>query len=101
MGQTKTNESQYLNAVIYNILITPKGNIHNRPIITIKGLPISENQVFFNELENLIEKTIRTFSLIKENQKENIIDALKIVCRKYSKEKIGKKPITNINLVNI
>ncbi len=83
------------------ILITPKGNIHNRPIITIKGLPISENQVFFNELENLIEKTIRTFSLIKENQKENIIDALKIVCRKYSKEKIGKKPITNINLVNI
>ena len=40
-------------------------------------------------------------SIIHPLAKENIIDALKIVCRKYSKEKIGKKPITNINLVNI
>ena len=30
-----------------------------------------------------------------------IIDALKICCRKFTKEKTGKKPFTNINLVKI
>ena len=28
-------------------------------------------------------------------------DTLKVVCKKYSKEKTGKKPITNVNLVRI
>ena len=52
-------------------------------------------------LEEEIEKTTKTFSLNKKNQESNLIDALKITCRKYSKEKTGKKPITNINLVRI
>ena len=83
------------------ILVTPKGNIHNKPILSFKGLPINENEEFIYGLEEEIEKTTKTFSLNKKNQESNLIDALKITCRKYSKEKTGKKPITNINLVRI
>ena len=83
------------------ILITPKGNLHNQPILAFKGLPIAEYDEFKYGLEEEIEKTIKTFSLNKKNQESNLIDALKITCRKYSKEKTGKKPITNINLVRI
>ena len=83
------------------ILITPKGNIHNNPIITFKGLPIYETDEFIFELEEEIEKTTRTFKLGNKSQKYNLIDALKTVSRKFVKEKTGKRPFTNINLVNI
>ena len=46
-------------------------------------------------------KTVRSFQLGSKKQELNLIDALKIACRKYSKEKTGKKPFTNINLVRI
>ncbi len=83
------------------ILVTPKGNIHQRPILTFRGLPISQIDEFVNGLEDQIESTTKTFSLNSKKQETNLIDALKIVCRKYSKEKTGKKPFTNINLVRI
>ena len=83
------------------ILVTPKGNIHQRPILTFRGLPISQTDEFVNGLEDQIESTTKTFSLNSKKQETNLIDALKIVCRKYSKEKTGKKPFTNINLVRI
>ena len=83
------------------ILVTPKGNIHQRPILTFRGLPISQIDEFVNGLEDQIETTTKTFSLNSKKQETNLIDALKIVCRKYSKEKTGKKPFTNINLVRI
>jgi len=83
------------------ILVTPKGNIHQRPILTFRGLPISQKDEFVNGLEDQIESTTKTFSLSNKKQETNLIDALKIVCRKYSKEKTGKKPFTNINLVRI
>ena len=83
------------------ILVTPKGNIHQRPILTFRGLPISQKDEFVNGLEDQIESTTKTFSLNSKKQETNLIDALKIVCRKYSKEKTGKKPFTNINLVRI
>tara|TARA_B100000686_G_scaffold50806_1_gene54562 strand:+ start:11 stop:484 length:474 start_codon:yes stop_codon:yes gene_type:complete len=83
------------------ILVTPKGNIHQRPILTFKGLPISENEEFIYGLEEEIESITKTFSLNNRKQEVNLIDALKIVCRKYSKKKTGKKPFTNINLVRI
>ena len=82
-------------------MITPKGNIHKNPIITYRGLPIYETDDFVYGLEEEIEKTIKTFSLGSKKQEYNLIDALKIVCRKYCKEKTGKKPFTNINLVRI
>jgi ribonuclease J len=88
----------YLEATI---LVTPKGNIHQRPILTFKGLPITENEDFIYGLEEEIESITKTFSLNNRKQEVNLIDALKTACRKYSKEKTGKKPYTNINLVRI
>jgi ribonuclease J len=83
------------------ILITPKGNIHKRPILSFKGLPILNEEEFIYGLEEEIESTAKTFSLNSKKQEHNLIDALKITCRKYSKEKTGKKPFTNINIVKI
>ena len=83
------------------ILITPKGNIHNNPIISFRGLPIYETDEFIFGLEEEIEKTTKTFKLGNKNQEHNLIDALKIASRKFTKEKTGKRPFTNINLVRI
>ena len=83
------------------LVITPNGNIHNKPLLTFRGLPIYEKDEFTFNLEEEIEKTAKTFSLNNKKQESNLIDALKITCRKYTKEKLGKKPYTNINLVRI
>ncbi len=83
------------------ILVTPKGKIHKRPILSFKGLPIIENEEFINGLEDEIENISNTFALNNEKQKQNLLDALKIGCRKFTKEKTGKKPFTNINIVKI
>ena len=83
------------------ILITPKGNIHNSPITTFRGLPVHEKEEFRYGLEEEIEKTTRSFKLGNKQQENNLIDALKIACRKFTKEKTGKKPFTNINLIKI
>ena len=83
------------------ILITPKGNIHNNPILSFRGLPVDDKDDFIYGIEDEIEKTVRSFKLGSKQQEHNLIDALKISCRKFSKEKTGKKPFTNINLVKI
>ena len=83
------------------ILVTPKGNIHKRPILSFKGLPITDPEEFTYGLEEEIESISNTFSLNNDKQKGNLVDALKIGCRKYAKEKTGKKPFTNINIVKI
>ena len=43
----------------------------------------------------------KTCSLKNAKQHENLIEGLKKTCRKYAKEKTGKKPITNINVIRI
>ena len=83
------------------ILITPKGNIHNNPIINFRGLPVYETDEFIYLLEEEIEKTAKTFNIGNKSQRNNLIDALKIAARKFTKEKTGKRPFTNINLVDI
>ncbi len=83
------------------ILVTPKGNIHNKPILNYSGLPIDNDEDYKYELENIIEKTAKTFSLNNQNQKDNIIEAIKISCRKITKEITGKKPLTSIKLIRI
>ena len=83
------------------ILITPKGNIHQKPILSYKGLPLNEDSVFTYGLEEEIEKVTKTFSLNNTKQEANLIDTLKSICKKYSRDKTGKKPLTNINLVRI
>ena len=81
--------------------IFPLGVIHNNPILTFRGLPVHKTDEFIYGLEEEIEKTIRTFKLGNKSQEHNLIDSLKIVSRKFTKEKTGKKPFTNINLVKI
>ena len=88
----------YLNVIV---MITPKGNIHGRPIIDFKGLPVFEEEDFRIVLDDEIENTLKTFSLSNKKQENNIIDALKIALKKLTKEKTGKKPITNISIVRI
>jgi ribonuclease J len=83
------------------IIITPKGNIHDNPILSFRGLPVDDKEDFIYGIEDEIEKTVRTFKIGSKQQEHNLVDALKICCRKFSKEKTGKKPFTNINLVRI
>ena len=83
------------------LLITSKGNIHDNPILSFRGLQIYEEEEFTYGLENEIEKITKSFKIGSRKQEHNLIDALKIACRKFTKEKTGKKPYTNINLVNI
>ena len=52
-------------------------------------------------LEEEIEKTAKTFNIGNKSQRHNLIDALKIAARKFTKEKTGKRPFTTINLVDI
>jgi ribonuclease J len=82
-------------------MITPKGNVHNNPVLSYRGLPVYDKDEFNYGLEYEIEKTTRSFKVGTRQQEHNLIDALKIACRKFSKEKTGKKPFTNINLVRI
>jgi len=83
------------------IMITPKGNIHKLPIVTFRGLPVNDTEEFLIGIENEIENSAKTFLINSKKQEFNLINSLKIVCKKYSKEKTGKKPYTNINLVRI
>ena len=78
-----------------------KGNIHKNPVITFRGLPVYDVEEFIYELEEVVMKTARTFSIKSKKQEYNLIDALKITCRKCAKEFTGKKPYININLVSI
>jgi ribonuclease J len=52
-------------------------------------------------LEDKIEDICKTFSLKNSNQEQSLIEALKKKCRKTVKEKTGKRPYTNVNLVRI
>ena len=83
------------------LIISNKGTLHSKPLINVKGLPILMKEEFFDGLEEEISKLTKTFSLKNTKQNENLIDGLKKTCRKYTKEKTGKKPITNINVVRI
>ena len=62
---------------------------------------MDDTEEFIYGLEDAIEKITRTFKIGSKKQEYNLIDALKVACRKFSKEKTGKKPFTNINLINI
>src|SRR6056300_1660677 len=83
------------------ILVTPKGNIHNNPILSFRGLPVDDKDEFIYGIEDEIEKIVRTFKIGSKQQKYNLKNALKVCCRKFSKDKTGKKPFTNINLIRI
>ena len=84
------------------IIINNKGKVIKKPIFSFKGLPIeSQNDDFIFDLEDEVKKTSRTFSLNNSKQENILIEELKKNCRKLVKEKTGKKPYTNINLVRV
>ena len=84
------------------IIINDKGKVIKKPIFSFKGLPIeSQNEDFIFDLEDEVKKTSRTFSLNNSKQENILIEELKKNCRKLVKEKTGKKPYTNINLVRV
>ena len=83
------------------IIISSKGKIINKPIINFKGIPVFDSDEYKLLLENEIIKVLRSFNLSKITQEQNLFDAIKVACRKITKEKTGKKPITNINLSRI
>ena len=73
-----------------------------KPIITFKGIPSNgESNNFIIALEDKIQDICKTFSLKNSHQEENFIEALKTNCRKTVKEKTGKRPYTNVNIVRI
>ena len=84
------------------IIINNIGTVVNKPIISFKGIPSNEeNSDFILDLEDKIRNICKTFSLKNSKQEHNLIEALKSDCRKTVKEKTGKRPYTNVNLVRI
>jgi len=84
------------------IIVNNIGSIVKKPIISFRGIPINEdNTNFIFDLEDKINDICKSFSLKNFNQEQNLIDALKTNCRKTVKEKTGKRPYTNVNLVRI
>ena len=82
-------------------MISQNGQLANKPTLSFKGLPVDEKEEFIYNLEDEIENTCKTFSLKNKKQEQSFIETLKINCRKFIKEKTGKKPFTNINLVRL
>ena len=73
-----------------------------KPIITFKGLPSNgEVNNFIFALEDKIQSICKSYSLNNSKQEYHLIEALKTNCRKTVKEKTGKRPYTNVNLVRI
>ena len=84
------------------ILINKAGSLAKKPIISYKGIPSSgESNDFTFELEDKIRSICKMFSLKNSKQEKNLIETLRIDCRKTVKEKTGKRPYTNVNLVRI
>ena len=84
------------------IIINDIGSMVKKPIITFRGIPSNgENSNFIFDLEDKIQDICKTFSLKNSNQEQNLIETLKTNCRKTVKEKTGKRPYTNVNLVRI
>jgi len=84
------------------IIINDNGSIVKKPIISFKGIPSKDgNGDFIFDLEDKIQSICKTFSLKNSNQEDNLIETLRSNCKKTIKEKTGKRPYTNVNLVRI
>ena len=85
------------------VLISKNGQIKNNPVITIKGIPLIDEDASEIEydLEDIVMDTCKTFNLNNSKQEKNLIDTLKGNCRKLINDKSGKKPLVNINLVRL
>jgi len=83
------------------LLVSNSGKI-KKPIISFKGIPENQdNDPFIFDMEDEIFNICRTFSLENKNQQKNLIETIKQNCRRIVREKTGKKPFANINIVRI
>ena len=83
------------------LLVTNNGKI-KKPIISFRGIPENQNNdPFVFDMEDEIFNICRTFSLDNKNQQRNLIETIKSNCRRIVREKTGKRPFTNINIVRI
>ena len=82
------------------LIVTNNGKI-KKPVISFKGIPEEEKEIFIFDMEDEIVNTCRSFSLQSKNQEKNLIEILKQNCRKIVRNKTGKKPYTNINIARI
>ena len=82
------------------IIVNEKGNI-KKPFISLTGLPVSEESKmdFKMDLEHEIYQICKTFSVGNPKQEKNLEEKIKSNCRKIIKNRIGKRPFTNINLI--
>jgi ribonuclease J len=83
------------------LLISNNGKI-KKPIISFRGIPENQNnEPFIFDMEDEIFNICKTFSIESKNQQKNLIETIKQNCRRIVREKTGKKPFTNINIVRI
>jgi len=82
------------------IIVNEKGNV-KKPFISLIGLPVSEESKmdFQMDLEHEIYKICKTFSAGNPKQEKNLQEKIKSNCRKIIKNRIGKRPFTNIKLI--
>ena len=82
------------------IIVNEKGNV-KKPFISLIGLPVSEESKmdFQMDLEHEIYKICKTFSAGNPKQAKNLEEKIKSNCRKIIKNRIGKRPFTNIKLI--
>ena len=84
------------------IIVNNSGSIVKAPIISFKGIPSNgESSNFVFDLQDKIKKLCKSYSLNNPKQEYNLIEAVKTNCKKTVKEKTGKRPYTNVNLVRI
>ena len=83
--------------------LNDNGMIINKPVVSFRGIPISREEAkdFIIDLEDEISDICKTFSISNPRQENNLIETLKSNCRKVFKEKTGKKPYTNVNLIKV
>jgi len=92
----------YNGSLEITILINKAGSVVKKPIISVKGIPNNnESSDIIFDLEGKIRSICKTYSLNNTKQEESLIEALRTNCRKTIKEKTGKRPYTNVNLVRI
>ena len=85
------------------LIISKKGNLDRNPIINIRGLPLSDDELdeCFYEMEDEILKTSKAYSLNNKKHEKNLIDALKSNLKKIIYSKTRKRPYTNITLIRV
>tara|TARA_B100000767_G_scaffold271848_1_gene298313 strand:- start:1079 stop:2740 length:1662 start_codon:yes stop_codon:yes gene_type:complete len=98
----KDRKNLSINGYLEITLLASNNGKIKKPIISFKGIPEKKDkEPFIFDLEDEIFNICKTFSLENKNQQKNLIETIKHNCRRIVREKTGKKPFTNINIVRI